>query len=152
MPRTTSCTVFFFPVLCRVPPGGIFTRLSVAMRAHVRQCDPSLSLNGRNDPPQEDRALRHLLLHDTLSLVDILTQFTAAHQLRHLPGIELVTPQQLRPVVRSSCLDRFSVPSCLGRCTLLLSRSKASSSVSGDSSRPTFAQFQCRRRVLQAFL
>ena len=46
----------------RDPPIVIFTRISVAERAHVRQCDSSLSLLWQDDPPEEVRALLHDLL------------------------------------------------------------------------------------------
>ena len=43
-------------------------------------------------------------------------------QLRHHPGIELLTPRQLRPIVHPQ-----SAQSCLGKCRFLLSRNKANS-------------------------
>ena len=51
-PRTTNCTVF--PVPRRDPRDAILTRKTVAIRAHVRQCDPALP---HVDPPQEVSAL-----------------------------------------------------------------------------------------------
>ena len=45
---------------------------------HVRQCDPSLPSNWRDDPPQEVRALLQNLLHDALSLVVLLPHIVVA--------------------------------------------------------------------------
>ena len=72
------------------------------MRAHVRQCDPSLPFNWPDDPAEEVRAPVHNLLHNAPALVVILPHFMIAFlQLRPRPRIEVVTLQQLRPVVRS---------------------------------------------------
>ena len=42
------------------------------MKAHVRQCDPSVSLNWHDRPPQEVRDLLQHLLHDALTLIVFL--------------------------------------------------------------------------------
>ena len=62
---------------CRVPPDVISKRVSVAVWAHVRQCDPSLPFNWRDDPPQEIRALLLDLLHEALELIILLSRLVA---------------------------------------------------------------------------
>ena len=44
--------------------------------AHVRQCDPSLRFNWRDDQPQVVRALLRDLLHDALALIVLQPYFT----------------------------------------------------------------------------
>ena len=77
-------------VLHRDPPDVICKRVSVTMWGHARQCDPSLPLNGHDDPPHI-RALLQNLLHNALAQIIILLHLVLA---------------QLRPVVRPT-LDRF---------------------------------------------
>ena len=69
LPSSLLTSVF---VPHRDPPGAIFKRVSVTMRAHVRPCDPALSFNWHDDPPQEIRTLLHNL-HHTLALI-VITQ------------------------------------------------------------------------------
>ena len=53
----------------------------------------SLTLNWRDDSPQEVRAPLHDLLHDALALIILLSRLVVALlQLRHYSGIELVIP------------------------------------------------------------
>ena len=76
-------------MLRRDPPDVIFMRVPMTVIAHVRLCDPCLSL--------------------TL-IVALLRLEVALFQLCHHPGGELITLHPLRPVVRSTRLDPF--PSC----------------------------------------
>ena len=62
-----------------------------------------LPLWHHHDSPQ----VAACFLHDALALVVLLSRLVVALlQLRHHPGIELLTPHQLRPVVRQLRLDR----------------------------------------------
>ena len=80
----------------------------MAVRARVRQCDLSLPLDWHDDPPQDLRALLHDLFHNTLALIIILLRLIVALlQFRKHPKVEHISLHQLRPVVRSTRLDRF---------------------------------------------
>ena len=57
----------FLPVLRRHPPHAVFNRESGAMKAHVRQCDPSLPSNWRDGSPQEIRALLRKLVRNAFA-------------------------------------------------------------------------------------
>ena len=52
--RRTSPTALPLSVPRRRPPDVVFKRVPVAMRAHVRQGDSSLSFNWHDDPPHAE--------------------------------------------------------------------------------------------------
>ena len=115
----------------------------MAVWAHVRQCERSLSFHWHDDPPQQVRALLHNLLYNAPALVVILLHFVVALQRhRRRPRIELVALQQLRPVVRFPCCHRSSDQCACQVQTATVRRLICQS----------FAQFSCRRRVLQKAL
>ena len=105
-PRTSGCTVF--PVPRRDPPDVIFTRMSVAMRAHVRQCGTSLPIDWHNDPPQD----AHALLHISAARYYFAGRPPASRRggtpctSHPRPRIEVLTLPKLRPIVFCSSLHR----------------------------------------------
>ena len=81
------------------------------MRAHVRQCDNSLTLDWHHEPPQEPRTLLHSLLHDAPALVVILSHFMVVSlQLQPRPRIELVTLQTAPTSPQSPILLSTATP------------------------------------------
>ena len=136
------------PRSTRNAKNGVNTHL----RKTLRQCDPSLSFHWHDDPPQEVRAFLHDLLHRAPALVVILLHFTVALlQLHPRRRIELVTLRQPRPIVRFSSLHRSS-DHCACQMQTATFPQQSQLFFVRRLLRSTFAQFQCRRSVLQEAL
>ena len=91
------------------PPAAFFQRVPRTVRAHVRQCDPSLSFEWHGDPSQEVRDLVQDQSHDALPILVLLLHLAVAFsQLRTRSRVELVSYQQVRPVARFSRLKRVT--------------------------------------------
>ena len=72
---TTVALVLLFAtaaVLRRYPPDVVLKQETVAVRAHVRQCDASLLLDWRDASPREVRALYKHHLRNALSWTVLL--------------------------------------------------------------------------------
>ena len=101
-PRIKSSTFFFWDIGAVTvhhldPTAVIFKKISVTEWHNVRQCDPSLPFNSRDDRLQVICALLRHLLHGALALNVSLSRLVVAPlQLYHLPKIE----HKLRRVVR----------------------------------------------------
>ena len=113
-----SCPPIVLATTCRTPPAALLlpvllmrptSVISVTMRTHVRQCDPSLPLDWNDDPPQEVRALLQDHLRNGLSiLVSLLHLSVAVSHFHTCPKAEPVIVQAFRPVARFSCFTRLT--------------------------------------------
>ena len=81
----------------------------MAVRAHVRQCDPSLPLHWHDAPPQEVRLLLRDLLHAASSVIVLLPHvMEALLYLQTRARIELFALLKFQPVVFFSIFYRSS--------------------------------------------
>ena len=93
--RRTPPVALLLSVCRKKPPDVVFKRESVAMRAYIRQDDPSLFCGWHDDPPQQVRACPQIFLYNALPAVIFLLYLVVAFfHFRTCPYAELAISRE----------------------------------------------------------
>ena len=127
---------FFFTWVLKIFLASIATRFLVTVMAYVRQCDPSLSFDWHDDPPQEVRALMQDLLDNAPWLIVLLSYIMVALlQLHPRRRIEIASLQHReRKQSERWCAGLFRV-ACVITCYQRAPNVKIPASLLGHSRR-----------------